>query len=191
MIIALFTSIALFLSLPIATVFAQGQSFQIATQTFSVPATAGDASPPTTWFDTGFDLKAGNPINVTASGTAQFCPTAGPVFGGCSTTPDGPIVNPNNPPPNPFPPGGCAPGGAGAPLCTANIGALIAVVGNGPAVLVGSGPTTLSGVGRLIFAYNDGYGDHYDNSGQYSVTITYLCQPGNGIGDQNHYHCGP
>ena len=157
------------------------------TQTFTVPATAGDAAPPATWFDTGFDLLSGNPITVTASGLAQFCPTPGPVGGsggGCSTNPSGPI--PGSPSPA-LVPGGCP----ACPFPGAPVGTLIAKVGAGAAVVVGSGPTTLTGVGRLLFAYNDGYGAHFDNSGSYSVTITYNCQPGNGFGDRNHYHCGP
>ena len=180
----LVSSLILLLLIP-AVVFAGHQPSQTKSQTFSVPATAGDAAPPTTWFDTGFDLISGQPVTVTASGTALFCPTPGLVGGGgCSTTPAGPIAG--SPEPT-LEPGGC-------PACPADnvpLGTLIAKVGTAPPVVVGAGPVTLTGSGRLLFAYNDGYGDHFDNSGSYSVTITYNCAPGNGFGDPNHYHCGP
>jgi hypothetical protein len=66
---------------------------------------------------------------------------------------------------------------------------LVGRVGNGPWVQVGSGPTTLSGTGELAFAVNDDL--LVDNSGSFSVTVSYACWPGWGYGDENHTHCGP
>ncbi len=169
-------------SLGSAQVFASDPT---GTRLFIVPATAGDAPPPTTWVDTGFDLipGPGHSIMVTATGIAQFCPTPGLVGGGgCSTTPDGPF--PGSPAGSTFPPD-CT---FGCPIAGAPIGTLIAKVGTALPVVVGSA-STLTGSGRLLFAYNDGFGAHFDNSGKYDVTITFQCQPGNGFGDDQHYHC--
>ena len=66
---------------------------------------------------------------------------------------------------------------------------LVGRVGSGPWVQVGSGPTVLSGTGSLVFAVNDDlFGD---NSGSFTVTVSYACWPGWGYGDVNHDHCGP
>lgn len=55
---------------------------------------------------------------------------------------------------------------------------------------VGAGPTELTGSGEVYFAVNDNYfPDNYGTG--YDVTISYVCYPGNGNGDANHYHCGP
>lgn len=144
------------------------------TTTVFVPATAGGTIMGTgsvAPVDTGFDLTAGVPVTISASGTASFC---GPAYPQCFTDPDGApadlVV------PHPLLPG-------------YPDGELVAKVGDGPWVAVGSGPTEVSGSGRLLLAYND---DIYrDNSGGYTVTLSVTCQPGYGHGDKNHLHCGP
>lgn len=135
------------------------------TQTVMVPATA---LPQTGGVNAGFTLKAGLPITLTASGQSLYC------GGGCPADPNGQPLNQLV---------------STAPVPTAPIGTLLAKIGDGAWVAVGSGPVTLTGSGTLFLAYNDTYGG--DNSGTYTVTLTFACQPGNGFGDQNHYHCGP
>ena len=66
---------------------------------------------------------------------------------------------------------------------------LVGKVGSGPWVQVGSGPTTLTGTGELVFAVNDDL--FVDNTGSFTVTVSYACWPGWGYGDKNHTHCGP
>jgi hypothetical protein len=66
---------------------------------------------------------------------------------------------------------------------------LVGKVGSGPWLQVGSGPTTLSGTGQLVFAVNDDLLS--DNTGSFTVTVSYACWPGWGYGDNNHTHCGP
>ena len=66
---------------------------------------------------------------------------------------------------------------------------LVGRVGSGPWMQVGTGPTVLGGTGLLVFAVNDDlFGD---NSGSFTVTVSYACWPGWGYGDVNHDHCGP
>jgi hypothetical protein len=77
----------------------------------------------------------------------------------------------------------------GFPLPGAPAWGLVGRVGGGPWVQVGSGPTTLSGTGALVFAVNDDLLG--DNSGSFTVTVSYSCWPGWGYGDKNHTHCGP
>ena len=45
------------------------------------------------------------------------------------------------------------------------------------------------GKGELVFAVNDDL--LVDNSGSFTVTVSYSCWPGWGYGDENHTHCGP
>lgn len=168
-----------------------GQSDPTGTVTVSVDARAGDGPPPFTgngvfsWVDSGFDLKPLAPaVTVTATGIAQFCPTAGVAgAGGCSTNPDGTAFNGGAP----LVPGGCP----ACPLPGVVIGTLIGWTAVDGAFVVGSSTTLAGKTGRLFLAYQDGFGAHFDNSGSYTVTITFPCQPGNGNGDKNHYHCGP
>jgi hypothetical protein len=142
-------------------------------QTVNVNAFAdynGNSNPPSgdpnsVWTNTGFTLKAGLPVAITASGTANR--------GSGSTGPAG----------NGFP---CPQSCTGPGL---SIGSLIGRIGTGPVFVVGVGPTTVSGDGTLYLAFNDGW--YNDNSGFFTATISYDCQPGNGFGDENHYHCGP
>ncbi len=77
----------------------------------------------------------------------------------------------------------------GFPLAGGPAWGLVGRVGSGPWVQVGSGPTTLSGTGELVFAVNDDL--VVDNSGSFSVAVSYACWPGWGYGDVNHTHCGP
>ena len=77
----------------------------------------------------------------------------------------------------------------GFPLPGAPAWGLVARVGSGPWVQVGSGPTSVSGTGALQFAVNDDL--LTDNSGSFTVTVSYACWPGWGYGDKNHTHCGP
>ncbi len=127
-------------------------------------------------FDTGFGVKDGLPVTVTATGTVkctaegfnEFCivgPDGDPDFD-TTTSPLGGFLLP------------------GAPAW-----GLVARAGDGPWTHVGSGPTELTGNGNLVFAVND---DLYpDNLGSFTATVSYFCYPGKGNGDQNHYHCGP
>lgn len=137
------------------------------TLTFTVDAlTAGDGG---VYFDTGFVLKAGLPVTLTATGTASCAPGCGPY----DANGPGPIsancvfIAPSLPPLS-----------------------LIGQVGSGTPFEVGTGPTVVTGSGPLLLAYNDCATQFGDNAGTFTVTATYTCQPGNGYGDANHYHCG-
>ena len=77
----------------------------------------------------------------------------------------------------------------GFPLPGAPAWGLVGRVGGGPWVQIGTGPTRLSGTGELVFAVNDDL--LADNSGSFTVTVSYSCWPGWGYGDENHTHCGP
>jgi hypothetical protein len=66
---------------------------------------------------------------------------------------------------------------------------LVGRVGSGPWVQIGSGPTPLNGTGVVEFAVNDDW--FVDNDGTFEATIWYTCWPGWGYGDKNHRHCGP
>jgi hypothetical protein len=128
--------------------------------------------------DTGYVVRKGKPVSVTATGT--FCPGTGFCAG-----PDGsPLGNSLD----------VTWGGFTLPGAPAY--GLIARVGAGPWTHIGSGPTTLSGEGVLVFAVND---DLYpDNTGGFTVTVTDKrtgrpdgCYPGWGYGDDRREHCGP
>src|SRR5262252_3426200 len=109
--------------------------------------------------DTGIDLRAGEPLEITATGTIVAGSRAGEVGpDGSRSSGFGAMVNTR-------------------PVSNAGVGALIAYIrmSNGqlsPAYLVGSHLTTTAPMdGRLILAVND---DNYnDNSGSFSVTIRY------------------
>ena len=77
----------------------------------------------------------------------------------------------------------------GFPLPGAPAWGLVGRVGGGQWVQIGTGPTSLSGTGELVFAVNDDL--LVDNSGSFTVTVSYSCWPGWGYGDKNHTHCGP
>jgi hypothetical protein len=77
----------------------------------------------------------------------------------------------------------------GFPLPGGPAWGLVGRVGSGPWVQVGSGPTKLTGTGSLVFAVNDDL--LVDNTGSFTVTVSYACWPGWGYGDKNHVHCGP
>jgi hypothetical protein len=143
-------------------------------QSVSQQYTVGSTTVP--GVDTGFILKPGLPVTVTATGTV--CP-----FGGTPDTCFG--TSPNGYPA--FDTTTSSFGGfvlPGAPAW-----GLVGRVGTGPWTQVGTGPTTLSGTGDLVFAVNDDL--FSDNSGNFTATVSYTCYPGNGNGDKNHYHCGP
>lgn len=121
-------------------------------RTFDVPANNRG-------LDTGIDLRAGEPITITATGTIVAGNRVGQVG------PDG------------------APSGSGfgsvnaRPVASAGVGALIAYIRNingslSPAYLIGSKLTTSVPMdGRLILAIND---DNYnDNRGSFRVTVRY------------------
>ncbi len=120
--------------------------------TISVPGTSRG-------IDTGIDVRAGDPINITATGTIVAGPRVGQVGpDGGSSTGFGSVVN-------------------ARPVPSAGVGALIAYVrmANGQLsqpYLVGSRlDGTIPVDGRLIIAIND---DNYsDNSGSFSVRIRY------------------
>jgi len=123
----------------------------------SLQATAGDTRPPnlSTWFDTKFNLIPGCQVCVAVTGTADS-------GNGNITTPagDGPIP-------------GCT-GPAVAPDCNAGFGAVIGVVGAGAPFYIGAFHC-FTGSGRLFLAYNDAYGAHFNNSGNYQVSIIGPC----------------
>ena len=150
-----------------------GAAGQTATRSISVVAYAdynanpifplhGDAS--AIWIDSGFALKTGLPISVTATGTAYYYPDfpVGPegIGGSCFLFCGGPGLSTYS---------------------------LIGRVGNGQPFLVGRGPITLSGDGELYFAFNDGAYD--DNSGSFSVTLSYQCEPDGGSTPPERYRC--
>ena len=127
--------------------------------------------------DTGFIVKPGVPVTVTATG--EVCAFGG-VPGSCfdGTTPDGNSSWDTT-----------QSGFGGFVLPGAPAWGLVGKVGDGPWVQVGSGPTTMSGSGDLVFAVNDDL--FSDNTGSFTATVTFTCYSGNGYGDNNHYHCGP
>ena len=77
----------------------------------------------------------------------------------------------------------------GFPLPGGPAWGLVGRVGNGSWVQIGTGPKKLSGTGELVFAINDDLLS--DNTGSFTVTVSYTCWPGWGWGDKNHTHCGP
>lgn len=112
---------------------------------------------------TGFVLKEGVPVIITASGEVGF------YFAGLSdpATPNGrPELGSMN----------------GFPIVS-----LVARVGGGELQFVGTGPKQLMGSGELVLYVNDNF--FGDNSGAWTVEVSYDCYPGNGFGDPNHYHC--
>lgn len=112
---------------------------------------------------TGFVLKEGLPVTVTASGLIVF-------YNGGNNNPATPNGRPDVQQYNGFP-----------------VVSLVASVGGGELQFIGTGPTQLTGSGELVLYVNDNF--FSDNSGAWNVEVSYECYPGNGFGDQNHYHC--
>jgi Ca2+-binding EF-hand superfamily protein len=100
------------------------------------------------WMNTGFDVRAGETITFEAKGTVQLSGNAADTAG----------------------PAGSGRRVRSAPLPNGNAGALIARIGESPAILVGSRETiTASQSGRLYLSVND---DHLaDNLGHFIVVI--------------------
>jgi hypothetical protein len=121
--------------------------------------------------NTGLVLTSGMSVNVTATGAV--CP-----FSGFCPGPNGYTLWDTS-----------QSSYGGFPLPGAPAWGLVGRVGNGPWAQVGSGPTTLSGTGVLVFAVNDDL--LADNTGSFTVTVSYTCYPGWGYGDAHHTHCGP
>jgi hypothetical protein len=119
-------------------------------RTFDVPGNSRG-------MDTGIDVRAGEPITISATGTI----VAGNRVG--SVGPDGQASS--------------GLGISARPVASAGVGALIAYIRNingtlSPAYLIGSNTSTSVPMdGRLILAVND---DNYnDNSGTFRVTVRY------------------
>jgi hypothetical protein len=121
---------------------------------------------------TGLVLRPGQVVTVTATG--GVCPTGDAYCPG----PDGNAAVDST-----------SIAFGGFPLPEAPAWGLVGRVGDGPWVQVGGGPTTLSGTGALVFAVNDDL--LTDNTGSFTVSVSYACWPGWGYGDKNHTHCGP
>jgi len=122
----------------------------------------------------GLVLTTGMTVTVTVTATGSVCP-----FGnGFCVGPDG--YAPRDTTTSSY---------GGFVLPGAPAWGLVSKVGSGPWTQVGSGPTTLSGTGELVFAVNDDL--FSDNTGSFTVTVSYSCWPGWGYGDENHTHCGP
>ncbi|GAA0877471.1 hypothetical protein GCM10009119_04390 [Algoriphagus jejuensis] len=127
------------------------------TDEYVLPGTTSDG------LATGFTVKEGIPLLLTASGEVGF------YFAGLTdpATPNGrPELGSIN----------------GLPLVS-----LVARVGDGEFQFVGTGPTQLTGSGELVLYVNDSF--FGDNSGAWTVEVSYRCFPGYGLGDKNHYHC--
>jgi hypothetical protein len=124
-------------------------------RTFDVPANNSRG------VDTGIDLRAGEPITISATGTivaGQRVGEVGPDGARSSSSGLGSVISTR-------------------PVASAGVGALIAYIRNvngslSPAYLVGSNlSTSVPMDGRLILAVND---DNYnDNSGSFSVRVRY------------------
>jgi len=142
-------------ALPRGATYAAKHHQKTLSQTIFVPArSAGENG---RFLQTGFVLRKGVAVTVRATGTAYtaICSPA------CATGPNGnaSIICPIS----------CA--GPGLVAYS-----LIGKVGRGHVFLIGSGPRTVSGRGRLALAYNDG--NYTDNSGGYTVRLTYRCKLG-------------
>jgi Ca2+-binding EF-hand superfamily protein len=115
-----------------------------AARTVSVSATEA-------WTDTGLDVRAGDVLRITASGTIGWAPEPGAVA----------------------PPAGAnGPATDGAPIPRANIGALVGRVGNGRAFLAiaSNGTVRVEQSGRLFLGVNDDVLS--DNRGSFRVSVT-------------------
>ncbi|MGE3955451.1 MAG: hypothetical protein AB7H96_01935 [Vicinamibacterales bacterium] len=122
----------------------QAQQIPAGAQTISVPARQ-------LWTDTGITVRRGEQIQFNASGDIKVAEGASSGVGG-----------------SPIQPGGRL------PLPSAQVGALIARVGNGAPFLVSTNtsPVPMPANGRLQLGVNDDH--HADNDGQFTVAITRL-----------------
>ena len=133
--------------------------------TVTVPGNGdGNGNP---WVDTGFVLKAGLPVSVTATGTACVDPSSSSFCSG---------------------PNGLGAGPGDILLPSASWGSLIGRIDGGAPFAVGAGPTTITGSGALQFAQNDSLGNQ-NNTGAFQATITFTCLPVNGNGNRRFYPC--
>lgn len=103
------------------------------------------------WTDTGITVRRGDRIQFYASGDIMIAPNASSGVGGSPLQAGGPV-----------------------PLPSAQVGALIARVGNGAPFLVSTNtnPFPMTADGRLQLGVNDS--DHSDNSGTFTVGVTRL-----------------
>lgn len=122
----------------------QAQAVPAGAQTITVPANQP-------WTDTGMTVRRGDRIQFNASGDIMIAPNASSGVGG-----------------SPIQPGGRL------PLPSAQVGALIARVGNGAPFLVSTNtnPFPMTANGRLQLGVNDN--DHGDNTGSFTVAVSRL-----------------
>ena len=133
--------------------------------TVTVPGNGnGNGNP---WVNTGFVLKAGLPVSVTATGTACVDPSNSSFCSG---------------------PNGLGGGTRGHSPAVGLMGSLIGRINGGAPFAVGAGPTTITGSGTLQFAQNDSLGNQ-NNTGAFQATITFTCLPVNGNGNGRFYPC--
>ena len=114
----------------------------------TIPARTIELGAARGWMNTGFDVRAGETITFEAKGTVQLSNNA-------ADTAD---------------PAGSARRVQSAPVPNGNAGALIARIGDSPAILIGRRQTiTASHSGRLFLSVND---DHFaDNLGHFIVIV--------------------
>lgn len=128
-------------------------SGQASTQAQAIPAGAQTVTVPANqpWTDTGITVRRGDRVQFNASGDIMIAPNASSGVGGS------PIQ-----------------AGGRLPLPSAQVGALIARVGNGAPFLVSTNtaPFPMPANGRLQLGVNDN--DHGDNTGTFSVAVTRL-----------------
>lgn len=105
------------------------------------------------WLHTGIDLREGEKITISASGTAEWEP-------GVANGPAGVV--------------GETPCVLVAPA--APIGALLGRVGTGAPSVVGEG-ATLTGPGPVYLLYNDCSGQYFDNRGAFQTLLTVVAAP--------------
>ncbi|NJN95734.1 MAG: hypothetical protein HC875_17280 [Anaerolineales bacterium] len=137
-----------------------------------LPPTSTPTSPPTTltvtvpgeviWFDTGIEVRAGQNLSFSASGTINL------MWGDLNSN-----VEPGSP-------GDECPPYENSPCLMSNAayGALIGKIGDQEPFRVGANlETTASASGILYLTANDNHNYYYDNSGAYQVTIAIGADP--------------
>lgn len=122
----------------------QPQAIPAGAQMITVPANQP-------WTDTGITVRRGDRIQFNASGDIMIAPNASSGVGGSPIPAGGPV-----------------------PLPSAQVGALIARVGNSAPFLVSTNtaPYPMPANGRLQLGVNDN--DHSDNTGNFTVGVTRL-----------------